>query len=318
MAVYDGKKLAQEALLDTAAHLAQAALHAPQITGRTKIQVEIVTGEDLEDAFYVADELNKVGVRTAGIEQYKEAAAMGEPPVVVLVGADVTRSELNWDCGACGQTSCKAFNNWSRKERSWGVIWQGPSCIWKAMDLGIAADWAAAAGHNYNVTTRVQMIPGGLFTRMGFLEGASMALSMGLGPVRENWYFEPGSGRKVDLNAVQQGANARRVLASPSLYIRFLGPGKHQGQIPIKTRQDFWEEPTMYLKAVEDPEWDGLVRKRMERIDEVCAEVKARRKARRSLPPAIKPQLSSRSITKSVAVPQAKRPELETVLETGE
>jgi len=87
MAVYDGKALAEEGLLDIAKHCAQAAFHAPQITGRTRIQVEVVTGDDLKDAFYVATELNKLGMNTAGIEQYRSAAEMGEAPVVVIIGA---------------------------------------------------------------------------------------------------------------------------------------------------------------------------------------------------------------------------------------
>jgi hypothetical protein len=45
MPLYDGRKLAQEGLLQVAQHCAQAALHAPQLIGKTEIKMEVVTGE---------------------------------------------------------------------------------------------------------------------------------------------------------------------------------------------------------------------------------------------------------------------------------
>ena len=89
MPLYDGKKLAQEGLLQVAQHCAQAALHAPQLIGKTEIKMEIVAGEELENYFSVQDAANKLGARFGG-EVYKLAHRMGEPPVLLLIGADVT------------------------------------------------------------------------------------------------------------------------------------------------------------------------------------------------------------------------------------
>ncbi|HUT71040.1 MAG TPA: NAD(P)-binding protein, partial [Desulfatiglandales bacterium] len=89
MPLYDGKKFAQEGLLQVAQHCAQAALHAPQLIGKTEIKMEIVAGEELKDYFEVQDAANKLGARLSG-ETYKAAYGMGEPPVLLLIGADVT------------------------------------------------------------------------------------------------------------------------------------------------------------------------------------------------------------------------------------
>ncbi|UCE35657.1 MAG: hypothetical protein JSV40_07110, partial [Deltaproteobacteria bacterium] len=89
MPLYDGKKFAQEGLLQVAQHCAQAALHAPQLIGKTEIKMEIVAGEELENYFSVQDAANKLGARFGG-ESYKAAYKMGEPPVLLLIGADVT------------------------------------------------------------------------------------------------------------------------------------------------------------------------------------------------------------------------------------
>jgi len=89
MPLYDGKKFAQEGLLQVAQHCAQAALHAPQLTGKTEIKMEIVADEELENYFRVQDAANKLGARFGG-EIYKLAHRTGEPPVLLLIGADVT------------------------------------------------------------------------------------------------------------------------------------------------------------------------------------------------------------------------------------
>ena len=89
MPLIDGKKFAQEGLMQVAQHCAQAALHAPQLTGKTDIKMEIIAGEELENYFSVQDAANKQGARFSG-ETYRAAYKMGEPPVLVLIGADVT------------------------------------------------------------------------------------------------------------------------------------------------------------------------------------------------------------------------------------
>lgn len=89
MPLYDGKKFAQEGLLQVAQHCAQAALHAPQLTGKTNVKMQILAGEELTDYFRVQAAANKLGARLSG-ETYKAAYDMGEPPVLLLIGADVS------------------------------------------------------------------------------------------------------------------------------------------------------------------------------------------------------------------------------------
>ena len=72
-----------------AQHCAQAALHAPQLIGKTNVKMEIIAGEELKDYFRVQDAANKLGARLSG-ETYKAAYDMGEPPVLLLIGADVS------------------------------------------------------------------------------------------------------------------------------------------------------------------------------------------------------------------------------------
>ena len=53
MPLYDGKKFAQEGLLQVAQHCAQAVLHAPQLIGKTEIFVAYVLACIFPDRFSI-------------------------------------------------------------------------------------------------------------------------------------------------------------------------------------------------------------------------------------------------------------------------
>jgi len=202
--------------------------------------------------------------------------------------------QVGYDCGACGHATCRAAVAFTREQQrkvskagvtgGWGWIWRGPSCIWRILEFGIACDWACATAHNHNVPSRPQMIPGGLLMRMGYVDGATAAMALPLGPCRESWHtFEPGSGR-AGAGYGYEGAIARQMLSSPNLWIRFLGPGRDMGRIGMKVQDRWWESPYTALEMVQHPEWDDFSWARDARMFEVAEEVKRARKARKKKP----------------------------------
>ena len=138
-------------------------------------------------------------------------------------------NEIGFDCGACGFKTCReaVINNQNRLNETggepWGWLMKGPTCIWRLTEYGIAVDWAAAAAHRHNVESRVAMIPGTAFMRMGYFPDCNMIVVVPLGPCKERWYFEPSSGRE-DFRTF---ATARKgqMLSYPPLWTRFTGPG---------------------------------------------------------------------------------------------
>ena len=199
---------------------------------------------------------------------------------------------VGFDCGACGHKTCRAavaYTNNKLNETGgepWGWIWKGPSCVWRITELGIAVEWAAAASHNYNVGTRCQMIPGGLFMRMGYMEGCTAVISMPLGPVRENWYFEPGTG-KERVGPYWAGKQRQR-MAYPPLWIRFSGPGRDMGKMGIKMEDNWWDAPYTRLDIVTDNDWWKFSWERDYKIFEACDEIRKNRGVKRLNLPAIK------------------------------
>jgi uncharacterized ferredoxin-like protein len=235
MARYIGKEAAQDHLLDVAKHVVHAVYKAPQITGRLKLQTEIITGEDLVPIIEGLGVLAKVSQFVYwDYITFKELYEAGNPPVLVLIGAVCAVSEMNWNCGACGFATCAEFNRYAKENRGTGLIGGGPCCNWKVLDLGIACDWACAAAWQYNVDNRVQGSSGGVAGALGYLQGCTNVMGLPLGPSREMvWYSRDIMNRKF---SYQQHINT--MLASiPTHFMAFPGGGR-----PVFKAADRWWE----------------------------------------------------------------------------
>ena len=207
-------------------------------------------------------------------------------------------NEIGFDCGACGFKTCReaVINYQNRLNETggepWGWLMKGPSCIWRLTEFGIAVDWAAAAAHRHNVESRVAMIPGTAFMRMGHLPDCSMIVVVPLGPCKERWYFEPGSGRED----FRPFATARRgqMLQYPPLWIRFTGPGRDFPRRGMKTKDEWWKPPYERLEIVKDDEWGNSVLDRDYAIFAAADKVREKNKVKRLNLPKIKEILDAK------------------------
>ncbi len=192
MPVYNGKKLAQEKLLDIAAYCIHASLKAPQITGRVELDFEVVTAEDLGpiiDAFGLLGSV--AGFHAISLMSYTKALASGEPPVLLLIGGKKLRkSELNWNCGACGFKTCGEFNKYSKKVEP-DVLCEanGPLCQWKVVDYGMACDWACAQAWHHNITNRVEVASGWAAKAIGYMPECDVIRGLPLGPMKDMFWY---------------------------------------------------------------------------------------------------------------------------------
>lgn len=272
MPVYDGRQMANERLLDVAVHCVQAALKAPQITGRLKFRAEIITGEDLLPIIEIMEQLARLGTVTRwDYLTLKSTYEAGEPPVVIAMGADLTYSELAWDCGACGFPSCGQFNKYSKELKKTRRRPPGPSCNWKLIDYAIACDWACAAAWQYNVDNRVQGSTGDAASLAGYLGGCSVVHCLMLGPCRDMvWYNRESGNKQFDLQEslefLRQGV--------PGQFIGFPGTG----HAVSKFGERWWEkQPPVYFKPVEDPALEEIRKEVAEKIREIRSKYKPKK-----------------------------------------
>jgi formate dehydrogenase beta subunit len=206
--------------------------------------------------------------------------------------------QMGFDCGACGFKTCRESiaNTQNRINETggepWGWLMKGPSCIWRAMELGISVDWATAAAHRYNVESRIAMVPATVFMRMGYMEGCSLVQVVPLGPCKERWYFEPGSGREDfrPFAAERKG----QILQYPPLWIRFTGPGRDQGRRGVKVKDRWWEQPYTYLDIIEDEKFGEFILDRDYAIFEAADKIRKKRRKRGLNLPKIKETLDKK------------------------
>jgi NADPH-dependent glutamate synthase beta subunit-like oxidoreductase len=200
--------------------------------------------------------------------------------------------QVGFDCGACGFATCReaVINCQNRLNETggepWGWLMKGPSCVWRAMELGISIDWAAAAAHRFNVESRIAMIPATAFMRMGYMEGCTLVTVLPLGPCKERWYFSPGTGREALRPAEMERKG--QILLYPPLWVRFTGPGRDMGRRGVKVQDRWWEPPYTRLEMVEDDAWGDSVLDRDYAIFAAADEIRKKNKSRRLNLPKIK------------------------------
>ncbi len=226
----------------------------------------------------------------AGFE--KDTAGLTEEEALVETTRCLRCDQVGFDCGACGFKTCREaiINCQDRLNETggepWGWLMKGPSCIWRAMELGISIDWAAAAAHQMNVETRVAMIPATAFLRMGYMEGCTLVTVLPLGPCRERWYFSPGTGKEALRPAAMETRGV--MMQYPPLWMRFTGPGRDLGRRGINTKDRWWDPPYTRLDIVEDDQWGDSVLDRDYAIFAAADEIRKKRKRKRLNLPRIK------------------------------
>jgi formate dehydrogenase beta subunit len=237
------------------------------------------------------------GIRRLPVEQAlsgfdKDEAGLTEEEALLETTRCLKCDQVGFDCGACGFKTCReaVANCQNRLNETggepWGWLMKGPSCIWRAMELGISIDWAAAAAHGLNVESRVGMIPATAFMRMGYLEGCSLVTVIPVGPCREHWYFSPGTGRE-DYRPAEMERRGQ-ILQYPPLYMRFTGPGRDLGRRGINVKDRWWDPPYTRLEIVEDDKWGNAVLDRDYAIFAAADEIRKKKKWPRLNLPKIK------------------------------
>ena len=265
MARIKGIDARREAVMQVATLAAAAAYRAPQMSGRLKLQTEIVTGEDQDPILDFFEQVAPISpVMKFDYQTLKYFREKKETLPILLIGADITRSELGWDCGACGFATCGEFNRYSKKNRSRGYLMEGPSCIWKMLDFSAACDFACASVAQNRMDCRAMGTVGLSAQNVGFLPGSSVVIAVPIGPAAEMVYFS----RPQNFAANQDEADHRDPMfrTSPTHWMTFPGSGRPM----IKNTQDWWENPRFATFEPPSAEEMQFVEQQQQRCVEVC------------------------------------------------
>ena len=231
-----GEEYYREHLLQVAKSIVLAIHKAPQITGKTAIEAEIIWGEDLEPIMEVLGAAATVARYVQwDYETIKRCYDKGEAPLIINIGGSVSRSDLGWNCGACGFDTCEEFNSYSKDKGGGGQL-GGPSCNWKILDYAIACDWACAMAWQQKVDNRIMASVGFALTVLNYLPNSDVKLGLALGPPRDMVYYSREEMHEV-LNYEIDKTDMMKCI--PTVFAGFPGGGNPQ----YKTKNDWWAPP---------------------------------------------------------------------------
>jgi uncharacterized ferredoxin-like protein len=104
---------------------------------------------------------------------------------VVLIGVRGDRS-LGLDCGACGFKTCKEF----QAKTETGEDFAGPTCLFKALDLGIALGSAVKTASILNVDNRIMYRVGTAALKLGMLPEATVMMGIPVSAKGKSIFFD--------------------------------------------------------------------------------------------------------------------------------
>ena len=173
----------KEGLLEAARLMLLSARTAPKSAGIDDVVTLIVYGKE-KDA--VADEMEHMAEERS-LEGFKrDAKNVRGSEAVVLIGVRGSKS-FGLNCGACGYRTCEEFE---RVKKVKGEDFVGPTCLFKALDLGIALGSAVKTAGLVNVDNRIMYRVGTAALRLKMLKRATVLIGVPISAKGKSIYFD--------------------------------------------------------------------------------------------------------------------------------
>jgi uncharacterized ferredoxin-like protein len=183
MPILDGKEQERQGIMEVANLMVVSARTAPKSGGRDDVLTAIVYGNEIGD---MASDMEKIGVERNAEMWNQQAQNVRAADVIVLIGVRGTKPYVT-NCGACGYASCSDFDRAEKKRRQ---DFDGPNCIFKTLDLGIAVGSAVKTASLLNADNRIFYRIGASAKRLNYLPEASVIMGIPLSAKGKNPYFD--------------------------------------------------------------------------------------------------------------------------------
>lgn len=278
MGLKDGREFAQEKLLNAAGLVLNAYFKAPLITSRLSQKAVVVYGEEMMPMFDLIETIQaKMGIEATknaffplylDYVCYKRAMEEGYPPVVLILGANLSKADLGWNCGACGFSTCGEFAKYFKEHGGFGRLGTGPSCAWKMVDYGIACDYACAAAWELNIENRIQATFGLVAELLGYIDNVTATLALPIGPPKEFWWYNRPVMEEV------MGSDEQIVQFYRNNYTVHFQMFSSDLRPPVKNDGPWWEKEREFTRIGPDKDYTDFQKKVTEIFGEAVAEVR--------------------------------------------
>jgi uncharacterized ferredoxin-like protein len=188
MTKFKSEKAEKEAMGIIASMMVASARTAPKANGVDDVEMLVLNGDDLESLASVMDKIAAQRASPYPSEAFHMNADMvRQSSCVLLIGVRGRRRNIEkpLDCGACGYGTCENFQKAGRRK---GNDFSGPTCILKALDLGIAIGSAVKLAGEFHVDNRIMYTIGVAAKRMQLLD-ADVIIGIPLSITGKNPYF---------------------------------------------------------------------------------------------------------------------------------
>ncbi len=179
----ESKKGEREAILEAAKLMLIAARTAPKTAGKDDILTLIVYGEEKDD---IANKMEEIAEQRKIEVFQRDAKNVRDSEAVILIGVRGSKS-VGLNCGACGYANCEKFEE---AEKKLGEDFVGPTCLFKALDLGIALGSAAKTASMLNVDNRIMYRVGTAASKLKILAEATVIMGIPISAKGKSIYFD--------------------------------------------------------------------------------------------------------------------------------
>ncbi len=177
------KKAERDGILETAKLMLVSARTAPKSGGIDDIVTAVAYGREKDE---IATQMDKIAEERNSKRFRRDSKNLRDSDAVLLIGVKGPKS-FGLNCGACGYTTCEAFDNAEKKQ---GLDFVGPTCIFKALDMGIALGSAAKTASILNADNRIMYRIGTAAKKLKLLPEAHVIMGIPLSASGKSIYFD--------------------------------------------------------------------------------------------------------------------------------
>jgi uncharacterized ferredoxin-like protein len=149
--------------------------------------------DDIETILIAGDEKDKIGAEMDKMAQERKIDGFGRDgenvkrsEAILLVGVN-GRKSFGLSCGACGHSTCQEFDAAATVS---GLDYKGPTCVFKALDLGVALGSAVKVASDLCVDNRIMYRAGTAAKRLGYLSRSNVVMGIPISAHGKNIYFD--------------------------------------------------------------------------------------------------------------------------------
>jgi len=185
MPIIEMPDLIQNGLARAVELMAVAAHNSFRFNDRNTVRMRAIDGEDLEQIAEYCFSLGDMSPLAARDGRHL-VQLMKEPCSLLLIG-DKRKSDFNYNCGACGYRTCAEMNGAEEVE---SLTANGPSCMFKNINMNIAANAAASMAHRLGLHCRIFSTLGFSALALELIEEVDLCVSVSVSVAKKNPYFD--------------------------------------------------------------------------------------------------------------------------------